>query len=333
MCDDDGKAGWRPRASLQVLQLRAQVLHYIRQFFQMRQVLEVETPLLCSASNPDPHIESFTTVFIGPQAAQGVNLYLQRSPEFAMKRLLSAGIGPVYQICKAFRQGEHGRQHNPEFTILEWYRPGFDVTTLIAEIEALLLGLFTAANKSLGKTQIISYQQAFESVLGLDPLVAPVAELIGCTKEQGIDVRGLSNQERDAWLDLLMSHTVQPRLGQNHMTFVTNYPVSQAALACVNPVDGRTAERFELFINGVELANGFHELSNADEQRHRFEKDLQLRAQSHQPPPPIDKYLLQALEYGLPDCSGVAVGLDRVIMLLAEVDSIGEVLAFPMGRI
>jgi len=333
MQDCDNKANWRPKASLQVLQLRARTLQKIRQFFQARQVLEVETPLLCSATNPDPHIDSFSTAFIGPQAARGINLYLQSSPEFAMKRLLSAGIGPIYQICKAFRQGELGKLHNPEFSILEWYRPGFTLDALIAEVDSLITQLFTDANKTLGETQIVSYQQAFRSAVGIDPLEASAADLRRCAENNSIVVQGLPNEERDAWLDLLMSHVVQPTLGRNRLTFVTNYPVSQAALARVSPDDERTAERVELFINGVELANGFYELSDTQEQKRRFEKDLQLRALAHQHQPPMDEYLLQALHHGLPECSGVAVGLDRVMMLLAGVDTLSEILAFPMGRI
>jgi lysyl-tRNA synthetase class 2 len=332
MQNNDGHANWRPSAGLQALRLRAQVYHQIRLFFRARQVLEVETPLLCSTTNPDPHIDSFVTTYVGPQAAHGVNWYLQSSPEFAMKRLLSAGIGAIFQICKAFRQGELGARHNPEFTILEWYRPGFDGSALITEVDELLRELFGAANKPLGKTQVITYQQAFQRTLGIDPLEASIAELMRCADEHGISAQGLNDKERDAWLDLLLSHVVQPSLAQGHMTFVTNYPLSQAALARVSPDDIRTAERFELFIDGVELANGFYELADATEQKRRFENDLRFREGEHQHQPPLDEYLLQALQHGLPDCSGVAVGLDRVIMLLAGVETIAEILAFPVGR-
>jgi len=333
MSDSDNRANWRASAGMPALRLRAQTLHHIREFFRARQVLEVETPLLCSATNPDPHIDSFITTYTGPQAAQGVNLYLQSSPEFAMKRLLSSGAGAVYQICKAFRQGELGKLHNPEFTILEWYRPGFDTVALVAEVDILMRELFTAVNKPLGDTQVITYQHAFQSILDIDPLSASAADLIRCAQAQGLTVTGLCDNDRDAWLDLLMSHVVQPHLGENRMTFVTAYPRSQAALARTSAHDSRTAERFELFISGMELANGFYELTDALEQKHRFESDLKTRAQSHQHQPPLDEYLIQALQQGLPDCAGVAVGLDRVIMLLAGAETIAEVLAFPMGRI
>lgn len=332
MRDLDVKANWRPKASLQAIRLRARTLQKIRDFFRVRQVLEVETPLLGATTNPDPHIDSFITNFIGPQAPHGKELYLQTSPEFAMKRLLGAEIGPIYQICKAFRQGELGRLHNPEFTLLEWYRPGFTVDSLINEVDALLQELFASANKPLGHTQIITYQQAFQSGLDIDPLEASVAELIRCADRLGLAVQGLNNDERDAWLDLLMSHAVQPRLGHGKLTFVTNYPRSQAALARISASDTRTAERFELFFNGVELANGFYELVDPVEQKCRFEKDLRIRADGNQCQPPIDENLIQALCQGLPDCSGVAVGLDRVIMLLAGSDSIADILAFPTER-
>jgi lysyl-tRNA synthetase class 2 len=328
---------WRPSADLKVLQLRARVLNFIREFFAQRQVLEVETPLLGTAGNPDPQIDSFTTSYIGPQAAQGIDLYLQSSPEFAMKRLLCAGSGPIYQICKSFRQGEWGAQHNPEFTLLEWYRPGFDIGELMAEIEALLHGLFRqegqSESRAIQATQIISYQEAFRSTLGIDPLDAPVADLIECVKHHGVDVYGLPSEDRDAWLDVLMSHCVQPELGRNRLTFVSEYPASQAALARINPDNPQTALRFELFLDGMELANGFHELADAQEQRLRFQQDLALRRQRNQPQFPMDEHLLQALAQGLPDCSGVALGLDRLIMWLARAKRISEVLTFPFGRI
>jgi lysyl-tRNA synthetase class 2 len=315
-----------------MLQLRAQVLNHIREFFANRNVLEVETPLLCSSTNPDPQIDSFTTAYVGPQAAHGVELYLQSSPEFAMKRLLCAGSGPIYQICKAFRQGERGNLHNPEFTIVEWYRPGFDHSELIAEIEVLLLGLF-ATQRELDSTQIISYQDAFRNTLAIDPLQATGADLVQCARQHGVDVQGLRTEDRDAWLDVLMSHCVQPHLGQNRLTFVSEYPVSQAALAQVSRNNNQTALRFELFMDGVELANGFQELTDPGEQRRRFEQALAQRAIQNQPRPPMDEYLLQALEHGMPECSGVAVGLDRVIMLLAQAATLRDVLAFPMERV
>ena len=333
MSEQSGDEDWRPSASLQVLQLRAQVLHHIREFFANRRVLEVDTPLLGSTTNPDPNIDSFSTMYTGPHAPKGVALYLQSSPEFAMKRLLCAGSGPIYQICKAFRQGECGSLHNPEFTILEWYQPGFDLAALIAELEALLQGLFKTAGRELARTQTITYQQAFHASVDIDPLHASLAELANCLKHHGVEVRGLHNADRDAWLDVLMSHCIQPHLGKNRMTVVTDYPASQAALAKSNPDNALTALRFELFIDGVELANGFQELTDVEEQQRRFQQDLVRRKHQHQHQPPMDAHLLQALTQGMPDCSGVAVGLDRVIMLLAGANRLSEVMAFPVGRV
>lgn len=331
MNDTHHHEDWRPSASLRILRLRAQVFSYIREFFANRDVLEVETPLLGSSTNPDPHIDCFTTTYVGPQAAQGKALYLQSSPEFAMKRLLSAGSGPIYQICKAFRQGERGSLHNPEFTILEWYRPGYDIYSLMAEIEALLLGLF-ATERQLESTQIISYQEAFQNTLAIDPLRASVEELSACARQHGVEVHGLHDEGRDAWLDVLMSHCIQPHLGPNRLTFVSEYPVSQAALARINPRNHKTAMRFELFIDGVELANGFQELTDAQEQRRRFQQELAHKAHQNQAQPPIDEYLLQALEQGMPECAGVALGLDRIIMLLAQATTLSEIMAFPIDR-
>ena len=337
MTDKDPPQNWRPGASLSVLQLRARVLHYVRDFFAQRGVLEVETPLLGSSTNPDPHIDSFTTTYHGPHAPQGMDLYLQTSPEFAMKRLLCAGSGPIYQICRAFRQGEWGAMHNPEFTILEWYRPNFDAAALMAEIDSLLSGLFQklSLNRSqnLQPTQTISYRDIFLDTVDIDPLVTSVRELSTCVQRQGIDVRGLDAEDKDAWLDVLMTHCVQPRLGQQRLTFVSEYPISQAALARVNPANPQTALRFELFFEGMELANGFYELGDAAEQRHRFQQDLVKRQHHHLPQPPLDHNLLEALDSGMPDCSGVAIGLDRVVMLLADIKNINQVLAFPMGRV
>ncbi len=337
MTDKDSPQNWRPGASLSVLQLRARVLHYVRDFFAQRGVLEVETPLLGSSTNPDPHIDSFTSTYRGPHAPQGMDLYLQTSPEFAMKRLLCAGSGPIYQICKAFRQGEWGALHNPEFTILEWYRPQFDAAALMAEIDTLLSGMFRTLSLSqsqkLQPTQTVSYRDIFLDTLGIDPLVAPVQDLSACVQSHGIDVRGLDAEDRDAWLDVLMSHCVQPQLGRQRLTFVCEYPISQAALARINPSNPKTALRFELFFEGMELANGFYELGDAAEQRHRFQQDLAKRKRHCLPQPPLDRYLLEALNSGLPNCSGVAIGLDRVIMLLADIININQVLAFPMGRV
>jgi len=322
---------WQPKTTLQVLQLRAALLAQIRGFFAAHHVLEVETPILSSAANTDPQVENFTTTFAGPDAAQGRQLYLHTSPEFPMKRLLAAGSGPVYQICKVFRQGEAGRYHNPEFTMLEWYRPGFSHHQLMDEVEQLTRLLL--AQLDLGKSEYLSYQQAFEQYAGLDPHQANCEQLISCAEQHGLKgVTGLAKQDRDDWLNLLMSHVIQPRLGQQRLTFIFDYPASQAALARICPTNPLVAERFELFLQGVELANGFRELTDAAEQQRRFLEELQQRAHNGQTATPMDENLLAALNYGLPDCAGVAVGVDRLLMLSSGASEISEVLSFPIGR-
>ncbi|HFC53085.1 MAG TPA: EF-P lysine aminoacylase GenX [Gammaproteobacteria bacterium] len=320
---------WRPAASLRVLRRRAAMLAEVRAFFAARRVLEVETPLLSAAAASDPAVESFVTCYAGPGVASGCSMYLNGSPEFAMKRLLAAGSGPIYQICKAFRQGEAGRHHNPEFTLLEWYRPGFDHRLLMDEVEELLRVLLP----DLGGGERLSYREAFRRHAGIDPLTAEEQELAKCAASHGLGgVAGPDGMGVDGWLDLLMSHLVQPRLGREGPCFLFDYPASQAALARIRPGTPPVAERFELFLRGVELANGFHELLDHEEQRRRFDADLQRRARAGQPLPPLDRNLLAALSHGLPSCSGVALGLDRVLMLMCGAEEIGEVLAFPIGR-
>ncbi len=322
---------WQPAATLQILQRRAALLARTRDFFAARDVLEVETPVLSRAANTDPQIESFTTAFSGPGTSQGRQLYLHTSPEFPMKRLLAAGSGAIYQICKVFRQGEAGRYHNPEFTLLEWYRPGFNHHQLMDEVEQLVRLLLTRPD--LGKSEYLSYQQAFEQYAGLNPLQTDSTQLINCAEQHGLKgVTGLAEEDRDGWLNLLMSHVIQPQLGQQRLTFVFDYPASQAALARISPTNPLVAERFELFLQGVELANGFHELTDAAEQQRRFLKELQQRTHTGQPAIPMDENLLAALHHGLPDCAGVALGLDRLLMLACGASDISEVLSFPIER-
>ena len=318
---------WRPGAPLENLKKRARILQGIRAFFAEREVMEVETPTLSAAALTEPAIDSFATRYIGPGHAEGLKLYLHTSPEFPMKRLLVAGSGPIYQLCKVFRQGEAGRRHNPEFTMLEWYRPGFDHHRLMDEVEALValvLGLE-------GKAQRISYQEAFLQHAGIDPLAAPIEKLRSATDRLGI--AGFdAGDERDTWLDLILSHSVEPRLGQDGLCFLTDYPASQAALARLNPDNPRVAERFELYYQGVELANGFHELGDSREQRKRFESELAERAVQGREQPPMDERLLAALDAGFPDCAGVALGVDRLVMLALGAESLEEVIAFSVER-
>jgi len=318
---------WRPSASADTLVIRARLLQRIRAFFQAREVLEVDTPLLSRAAVTDPHIETF--VVQEPQ--QGVPRYLHTSPEFAMKRLLAAGSGSIYQVCKVFRQGEAGRHHNPEFSLLEWYRLGFDHHQLMDEVESLLRELLDGY-RTLAAGQRLSYRAAFQQYVGLDPLSASVAELQAAVKQHGIEVIGLDETHKDPWLDLLMTHVVEPALPPDGPVFIYDYPASQAALARIRQSEPPVAERFELYLDGMELANGFHELTDAQEQRQRFAADLAARKASGLPGVPADERFLAALEAGLPPCAGVALGIDRLVMLAAGVKSISEVLTFDDAR-
>ena len=317
---------WRPTASLDSLRRRAQLLSQVRSFFAERSVLEVETPLLGSATVSDLHLSSFACR--SSHVGEDRDLYLQTSPESAMKRLLAAGSGPVFQICKAFRDGEAGRLHNPEFTILEWYRPGWDHHRLMTEVDELLA---TTLDTSPGER--ITFSQAFERHLGLDPLRSSSQEIVHCAADQGIGRDcGLGEDDRDGWLNLLLSHSVEPHLGRGRPTFVHDFPASQAALARIRQDDPPVAERFEVWVEGVELANGYHELTDAEEQRRRFEEDLSRRRARGLPAVPLDSRLLAALEHGLPPSAGVALGFDRLVMLACGATDIAEVMPFPVDR-
>ena len=323
---------WMPTCPLDALRKRAKLLAAVRRFFAGRGVLEVETSLLCRSGVTDPHLQGFTTRLRLPGARPGPKLYLQTSPEFAMKRLLAAGSGSIYQICKAFRNEEAGRHHNPEFTLLEWYRVGYSLLDLIDEIEALFDELCDE-DLPLQAAERFAYADIFERHVGADPLTATPAEFAARARSLGLpEAEALCGEDRSIWLDLLFSHVVQPQLGRGRASFVHDYPACLPSLARKRPDDPRVVERVEVFLGGLELGNGFHELADADEQEERFERDLALRRRQGLPLPPKDGRLLAALRAGLPDCSGVAIGLDRLLMLLARADSIGEVLAFPIER-
>lgn len=329
---NDAKDHWRPSASLEAIQLRAKLLARLRQYFDGEGVLEVETPLMVSGTIPDPHIPSFSIDSTNSQNnADDSNRYLSSSPEFAMKRLLAAGIGSIYQVCKAFRQDEQGRMHNPEFTMLEWYRVGFDHHQLMDDVVALITKMAEGI-RYFETEERLTYRAVFQRYLGLDPF-DDVRSLMDCARDQGVGpVHGLDDTDRDGWLDLLMGQCIQPQLGKNRMTLVYDYPASQAALARIRAESPPVAERFELFIDGVELANGFHELLDAEEQRQRFDQDLSRRKIDSLEPVLLDEYFLEALEAGLPACSGVALGLDRLQLVLMEARSLDEVMAFPFDR-
>jgi elongation factor P--(R)-beta-lysine ligase len=319
---------WRPGCSLATLRARARLLADIRACLTSRGLLEVETPLACRAAGTDPAIEPLRTRFTGPGHADGVDLYLQTSPEFAMKRLLAAGSGPIFQVCKAFRDGEAGRWHNPEFTLLEWYRPGGDLDGLMDEVAAVVRVALARPDLAVER---ISYVDLFADGLGVDALAATADDLAAeACRHDLVGVR-TPDLGRDAWLDLLLSHLLQPGLGAGSLCFLTDYPASQAALARLNP-DGLTARRFELFHRGVELANGFDELTDPDEQAGRFAADNATRRRDGQPALPVDSRLLAALRDGLPGCVGVAMGLDRLLMLQLGLDDIDAALAFALPR-
>ncbi|MEW8426144.1 MAG: EF-P lysine aminoacylase EpmA [Candidatus Thiodiazotropha sp.] len=320
---------WRPSAAVETIRARAEMLARIRQFFKRIGVLEVETPICSRYATTDPALESFSTRYTGPGAARGRDLYLHTSPEFAMKRLLAAGSGAIYQICKVFRNGEYGPRHNPEFSLLEWYRPGLDYHQLMDEV-AQLVNTLTKQPMSVER---LSYAELFEDYLDLNPHLATGDQLRQCAISQGVaGAEQLAIEDRDGWLDLLMSHLIEPRLGQGGMTFVYDYPASQAALARIREESTPVAERFELYMEGIEIANGFQELTGAEEQHRRFEDDNHRRRQSHQTAVPMDQNLLAALTAGLPDCSGVALGLDRLQMVLTGVADIRQVVTFDISR-
>ncbi len=325
----ESKTDWQPSASFEVLQFRARLLQGIRAFFTEQDVLEVETPVLSRATITDPHLQSFSTQYLSDR------LYLQTSPEFFMKRLLASGSGDIFQLCRVFRDDELGRYHNPEFSMLEWYRLGMDHHLLMDDMEALL-------NYLSGKLGVpisgqiprrLSYQQAFVEALGIDPLAASAGELKAVAQQRGIEIPvGMDELDRDMWLDWLMTQGVAPSFVKQGFTFVFDYPASQAALARVSEDDPRVAHRFELFWGELELANGFYELTDAEEQRSRFEQENQQRIERGMEPVTIDEYMLTALGAGLPDCSGVAIGVDRLLMVLLSKILISEVLAFSFQR-
>ena len=316
-------ADWRPSATRAALEQRAALLARVREFFAARGVLEVDTPLLVNSPVSDVHIASAT---VGLDT--GPPLFLHTSPEYAMKRLLASGAGDIYQICRVVRGNERGRLHNPEFTLIEWYRVGFSLGALMDEVEALVRALLGSA-AAARRAERLSYREAFERELALDPFLAPDATLLEAARRHGFASQGGG---RDELLEFLMGVAVGPRLGRGALTFIHGYPASQAALARLDPQDARAALRFELYCEGVELANGFHELQSAPEQRARFERDNGERRRAGLPVRPPDERLLAALAAGLPDCAGVALGFDRTVMLALGAAHIDEVLSFPTAR-
>lgn len=319
---------WRSSASLDALKQRTQVYQHIRQFFAQRRVLEVETPMLSEAGNTDPNIESFQLQFTGAGQAGKSRRWLRTSPEFALKRLLASGIGDCYELGRVFRNGEFGGKHNPEFTMLEWYRVGWNHLQLIEECLALVESIFNLQDRKLTVCRR-TYQELYLEFTGLDPHQCPDADLfLALQSKVNINIDGL---HRDDCLNLLMTHVIEPQLPMTQLTVVYDFPASQCALAKIRNDSIPVAERFELYLGSYELANGYHELTDPEEQRQRFVQDLAVRTKRADALPETDERLLQALG-DMPACAGVAMGIDRLMMALLNQEAISEVIAFDFSR-
>lgn len=324
-----GSDNFRPAATWERLQLRAALLRRVREFFQERDFLEVETPLLSADIVIDRHLEPLrTTLYDDPlRPDDGRHLWLQTSPEFAMKRLLAAGGQALYQITRAFRATENGPLHNPEFTLVEWYRVGDSMQQgmiLLSELVDVLL--------QTGSAERISYAEAFEEFVGLDPHRSSLDQLKNSATKHHIQLPAVLHSDRDAWLQRLLTELVEPQLGQSGATILFDYPATQAALARIRSGDVPVAERFELYVNGIELANGYHELTDPQELLEREKLAQQQRIDEGKRSLPSNHRLLAAMQNGLPACTGVALGFDRVVMLACGAKHIEEVLAFPIDR-
>jgi elongation factor P--(R)-beta-lysine ligase len=314
---------WLPGASLEILRHRADLLAKLRAFFAEKEILEVETPALASAPVTDLHIQSLSTEILENNSLK--TFYLQTSPEFAMKRLLACNATSIYQIAKVFRHDPLSKQHNPEFTLLEWYRPGFTMNQLMDEVSELLCSLFTCTS-----VPAFSYQELFEKHLEINPHRVEADELLAITRSQ-LDLSDAELSETDC-LQLLMSAVIEPALPE--FCFVYDYPIAQASLSAIeiNSDNEEVAKRFEVYCRGMELANGYLELIDGEEQRKRFEADNALREEQGREVYPLDEKFLAALESGLPACSGVALGIDRLLMALHKLADIDQAISFTLGR-
>jgi lysyl-tRNA synthetase class 2 len=319
---------WLPTATPEALRLRAQLNTTIRAFFAQRDVLEVETPVLSLAGNTDPNIAPFSLEFSGRTDGAPRTRWLRTSPEFALKRLVASGLGDCYELGRVFRDGEAGGRHNPEFTMLEWYRVGWDHQRLIDETAALVNVALSLVGREV-TLERVGWRELYRRDLGIDPILAGDGELQQALGGVHIDPEGLT---RDDWLDLLLTHRLQPAFAADRLLAVYDYPASQAALAKLRLGDPPLAERFELYLGPLELANGYHELTDATEQSARFQRDLAVRASRAAMQPPVDTRLLSGLRSGLPDCAGVALGVDRLLMAMLGTGRIADVLAFPFDR-
>jgi lysyl-tRNA synthetase class 2 len=322
MKSDHGQSNkWRPGASRLAVEARAVLLADIRSFFACRKIIEVETPVLSRAGNSDPNIHNISTDSLKKK-------YLRTSPEYPMKRLLASGHRDIFEMGRVFRAGENGRFHNPEFTLLEWYRLGWNYLDLAGEVIELI--------RTCGRGQFdgwpvnrLTYRELFRRETGLDPLNCDETELESCALERGLQAGPMDHQE---WLDLVLSQVIQPALPGETFTVLYEFPPAQAALARIRGGDTPVAERFEIYLGQMELANGYQELSDADEQFQRFQREKVMAANRGEDTPPIDENLLSALRHGLPDCAGVALGVDRLLMSCLKLERIDSVLAFGADR-
>jgi elongation factor P--(R)-beta-lysine ligase len=339
-------ADFRPTADWENLRLRADLLRRLREFFDGRGFLEVETPILSADTVVDRHLDPFSIEIRGQSSdAESPNLqitkspnrfWLQTSPEFAMKRMLAAGAGRIYQVARVFRLDEVGPLHNPEFTLVEWYQPGEGLDEgmqLTADLCEEICSVGRVKHAPLSTAERLSYAEAFDRHVGVNPHTAAGGELAAVAKKLGVEApASLSLEDRDGWLDLLMVERIQPHLGQERPTLLYGYPASQAALARVRPGNPPVAERFELYIGGVEIANGYHELLDPGELRARNTATNALRRGDGKPALPEQSRLLAAMESGLPASVGVALGFDRLVMAALGAKTIAEVIAFPFDR-
>lgn len=330
MADTSRHDDFRPTASWENLQLRARLLERLRDFFARRGFLEVETPILSADTVVDRHLDPFSVALADGSAGSeaGRRLWLQTSPEFCMKRLLAAGGRAIYQVTRAFRQAEQGPLHNPEFTIVEWYRAGDGLAEGIQ-----LLGELCEALLGRGPAEQVTYREAFERHLGLDPHVADIEAIVSAAGAPGVAVpASLRADDRDGWLDLLLVECIQPHLGTHRPVILYDYPPGQAALARIRPEKPPVAERFELYVSGIELANGYHELLDPAALADRNARNNALRKSDGKQALPEESRLLAAMQAGLPSAVGVALGFDRVVMLAAGAKRLDEVIAFPFDR-
>nr|WP_298120184.1 EF-P lysine aminoacylase EpmA [uncultured Pseudoxanthomonas sp.] len=319
---------WQPSASMDALSLRASLNRLVREFFHDRHVLEVETPMMSRAGNTDPNIASFALEFSGRTEGASRTRWLRTSPESPLKRLLAAGVGDCYELGRVFRDGEAGGRHNPEFTMLEWYRVGWTLAPLMDETVALVQSALALVGRTATASRI-SFRDLYLQRLGLDPMTADLDTVRNAASGIAIDGEGLTH---DDWLDLLMTHRIQPDFPRDQILAVYDYPASQCALARIRQDAVPVAERFELYLGPLELANGYHELADGAEQGERFQRDVATRLARGEPSPAIDMHLLAALSHGFPDCSGVALGVDRLLMAMQDTPRIADVLAFDFAR-